>query len=167
MAILRALVLLALLASAADAGSVRVGDRAPIFAVTDRAGRATAVAARPGVLVCVDFWASWCAHCRTALPALDTLARRHPGRIEMLAVGIDRDRKAAERFLEKTLPDPGLTLVYDADGKTMARFAPEGIPALYVIDADGVVRLAAGGYGPEELPALERAIEALLPPSTP
>jgi hypothetical protein len=85
----------------------------------------------------------------------------------MLAVGIDRDRKAAERFLEKTLPDPALTLVYDADGKTTARFAPEGIPALYVVDADGVVRLAAGGYEPEELPALERAIEALLPPSTP
>jgi hypothetical protein len=37
-----------------------------------------------------------------------------------------------------------------------------GMPAVYVVDAAGVVRFAASGYAPDHVPAIERAVEAVL-----
>lgn len=163
MALLSAFLLLVLAVPAAHAGTIAVGDVAPAFVLPDRAGRPVSLAARRGKLVCVDFWASWCAHCRRALPALDALARRHAGELEVLAIGIDRERAPGERFLSTTLPEPTLTVLYDHEGEVMRRFGPSGMPSLYVIDAGGVVRLVAGGYEPAALPEIERAVERLLP----
>jgi thiol-disulfide isomerase/thioredoxin len=149
-----------LCARLAAAGGVGVGDRLPAFALTDWSGRpldAAAVAGRP---VVVDFWASWCGACKEALPALDDLAGRFADRgVVVLAVNVDRDRGAADRWLAGRLPERRLTLVADPSGTLLARMGAPGMPAVYVVDRTGVVRFAASGYAPDRLPAIERAVE--------
>jgi thiol-disulfide isomerase/thioredoxin len=155
-----------LTARLAGAGGITVGDRLPAFTVTAWDGtrlESTTLAGKP---VVVDFWASWCAPCRAALPALDQMARRLRARgVIVLAVNIDRDRAAADAWLAERLPDHAVTLAQDPEGVFLARCGASGMPTVYVVDRDGVVRFAASGYAPERVADVERAAGALVAPA--
>jgi thiol-disulfide isomerase/thioredoxin len=165
----RALVALVLLVTTVSASAtVRVGDRLPDFALVDFTGKPVGRASLAGTFVVIDFWATWCIPCRTALPALDAMARRWRERgVVVLAVNVDRTRAAADAWLAGRLPDPAMRLVHDPEGTLLAEFGASGMPAAYVIDRDGTVRFAAGGYPADGTDAIERAIDALLAPVTP
>jgi thiol-disulfide isomerase/thioredoxin len=158
-----ALLALVLLPAAAPA-AVGVGDEPPRLTLPDADGRPVALAeAGRGKVVLLDFWASWCAPCAAALPALDAIARRHADAgLVVVAIGIDRDREQARRFLAERLPHPVMTLVYDPGGAAMARFGAAGMPALYLLDRAGVVRRMEAGYAPAALDGVEDEARKLL-----
>lgn len=150
----------------ADAGGLGVGDRLPSFSLAGWDGTPVASASFAGKPVVVDFWASWCAPCRAALPALDQMARRLRARgITVVAVNIDRDRAAADSWLAERLSDRIVTLARDPEGAFLARCGASGMPTVYVVDRDGVVRFAASGYAPERVADVERAAGELVPPA--
>jgi len=163
----RRLVLLVLLAGRiAAADTIGVGDRLPSFSLDGFDGRRISASELAGKPVVIDFWASWCATCRTALPAIDRMARRLVGRdVVVLAVNVDRSRGAADAWLAERLPDHVVTLAHDPEGALLARFGASGMPATYVVDRAGVVRLAEAGYAPERVDAIERAVDAVLAPA--
>lgn len=163
---------LTLTASLARGAQVRVGDPAPDVTVTDWQGASHTLAEFRGSVVAVDFWATWCTVCRQALPALDALAkRRGPDGLRVLAVSIDTNRAAADAFLSARLPDPSVTLLHDPASAMMSRFGAEGMPALYVIDRTGIVRLVEAGYATDAVDRIEARIGEILgaaaPPITP
>jgi hypothetical protein len=80
----------------------------------------------------------------------------------VVAIGIDQDPATADRFLAERLPPPAMTVVRDPDGKLLARFGASGMPALYLLDRDGVVRLVETGYDPDRLEQVETEVEKLL-----
>ena len=162
----RAAVLLALalfLPGCVHAGHIRQGDRLPDLTLPDWRGGSFDVASLHGKVVLLDFWASWCGVCRTALPALDAMARRYQA-AGLVVVGIDIDgsRASADRFLAERVPNPTLILLYDRDGAMMARMGASGMPALYLVDRTGVVRRIDAGYTPEHLHDVERSVAELL-----
>jgi cytochrome c biogenesis protein CcmG/thiol:disulfide interchange protein DsbE len=162
---MRLLVLL-FTAGLAHAGAVGVGDPAPGITLSDRDGRPVALEALRGGPVLIDFWATWCGACKRALPALDAIARRHAGAgLRTLAVNIDQSPESAERFLAEHLPGASMTLLHDPGGTLLRRWGAGGMPALYLVDAEGVIRLVETGYAPERLDAVERAVRALLAPA--
>ena len=57
-----------------------MGDPAPAFTLSDRSDQSIALASLRGNVVVLDFTASWCVACRTALPALATLVGRYADR---------------------------------------------------------------------------------------
>ena len=152
-------------AATGHAGSVRVGDAAPPFSLPDRAGERVALADLRGRVVCLDFWATWCATCKSALPALDALARR-PGfeDVRFLAVNIDKDKELADRFVAEKLAGVKLTLLHDGGGALLARYGASGMPALYLIDRDGVVRHVEAGYDTAALKRVEGVLDSLVTP---
>jgi peroxiredoxin len=140
-----------------------VGDSAPDFALANWDGQTVRLGDLRGKAVCVEFWASWCATCAAALPALDAIARRYRGAVvEFLAVNVDRDFGKASSFLESHLPSPTLTLVRDPSAELLSRFGAPAMPALYLIDASGVVRMVASGYTEKSIGELERMLRELL-----
>jgi len=139
---------------------LRPGDQLPAFTVEGWNGGTISPASLAGRPACLDFWASWCPACTPALPALDAIARRHP-EVAVIAINIDARRTDGDRSLAVRLPDHRLTLARDPDGRVFGRFGNGTMPALYVIDADGVVRLAESGYGIERLGAVERLLTDL------
>ena len=158
----RVIVLLIAGAIAAQAATVRTGDTVPEFTLPDRGGTPVSIAAMRGKVVCIEFWASWCPACRAMLPVLDQIAHRLGGDdVAVLAIDIDENRATAERFLAERLPAPALRVVYDPGGTVMARFGTSSMPAIYVIDRRGVVRLIADEKTPDLAGTIEHQVRAL------
>lgn len=139
---------------------VRVGEAMPPFSVEGWDGGTISMASLVGRPACIDLWASWCPACTPALPALDAIARRHPG-VTMVAVNIDASRADAERSLAARLPDRRLTLGRDPDARAFGRLGANTVPTLFVVDRSGVVRLVEHGYRLEQLGEVERLLDEL------
>jgi thiol-disulfide isomerase/thioredoxin len=80
----------------------KIPDRLPQFSLADRAGKATSIASFGGKSLMINFWATWCAPCRSEIPLLEALHSEWAGR-EVSVVGIavdDRDKvlEFADRF---------------------------------------------------------------------
>jgi thiol-disulfide isomerase/thioredoxin len=153
----------------APAGAAGVGKRAPDFTLPDREGRPIALADHRGRVVVVDFWASWCVPCAPMLPALDALARKFHGDVRVLAIDIDQSRDKGAEFLREYLPEPSpaMTIVEDPAAAVLARYGAEGMPAAFVIDAEGIVRFTDVGFSPERMADLEAVARALVAGNAP
>jgi len=102
-----------------------------------------------GTPILLNFFASWCAACRTELPVLDRLARSvGRDRLHVVAVSEDRgDRESIARFVRSlaltALPiclDPNGYVAQSADGSgRSAPFVLYGMPITYLISASGLV----------------------------
>jgi len=67
--------------------------------------------------VLVDFWAPWCAPCKSLAPTLDELAEEYAEEIEVVKIDIDENPKLAERFGVRGIP----LLMMVQDGAERAR----------------------------------------------
>lgn len=150
-------------AGTASAGAPGTGNPAPDLAVKgfwDK--KPIRLADYRGKVVLLDIWASWCAPCKAEMPELDAIAARLRTRgVEVLAVSIDEDRKAAESFL-KTRKSWALTLAHDPAGAVPETLQPPTMPTSYVIDSAGIVRHINAGYEPGDAAKLEAQLLALL-----
>jgi putative thioredoxin len=54
--------------------------------------------------VVVDFWAPWCAPCRTLGPLLEKLEGEYGGRFRLVKVDLDRNAELAEAFAVRSIP---------------------------------------------------------------
>lgn len=54
--------------------------------------------------VLVDFWATWCPHCRKINPAYEQIAEEYAGRLEVVKVDVDQDETLWEEL--ELIPDP-------------------------------------------------------------
>jgi len=114
---------------------------APAFAVTTIDGKRVSLDDLKGKVVLLDFWASWCAPCREALPDMKKLAQKFQGQpFTILSVSLDSDPKQWQDFVAKNemtwlnYRDGGFT------GPIATLFGVDAIPHTFTIDADGVLR---------------------------
>lgn len=63
--------------------------------------------------ILVDFWAGWCAPCKTIVPALEEIAEELSGRAHIAKVDVDVNGDLANRFGIMSIP----TLIVFKDGK--------------------------------------------------
>ena len=78
-----------------------VAARPPNLRAADAAVVRSAIA--DGTLVLLDFAASWCGPCRSLVPVIADLARRHPA-LTLLEVDIEHDGELAEAHDVKSVP---------------------------------------------------------------
>jgi thiol-disulfide isomerase/thioredoxin len=128
----------------------RQGAPAPSIVLPLLGGGTADLAADRGKVVMVNFWATWCEPCKSEMPALQDLKeqlRDQP--FSLYSVDLQEDPEAIDTFQKQF----GLNLyvLLDQDGAVTRTYGVRGLPATFVIDRSGVVRvqrlgpLLAGG----------------------
>ena len=125
------------------------GRRLPDFSATDLAGRSHLLKNYRGSVVVVQFWATWCPHCRNDVGALKELSARHRGKgLRVLTVSTDQDVAALKRFVQQQ----GIAYPVIADREQAQSLASQyqvsGIPMTFVLDPEGVIRAKYVGRNP-------------------
>ena len=64
-------------------------------------------------IVMVDFWATWCAPCKTMEPDIQQVATEVPDDVLVAKVDVDKQKKLAKRFNVQSMP----TIMTFVDGE--------------------------------------------------
>lgn len=68
--------------------------------------------------VVIDFWAEWCAPCKTLMPMLEKLANEYAGQFLLAKVDCDQEQQIAQQFGVRNLP----TVMIVKDGQPVDGF---------------------------------------------
>lgn len=101
-------------------------------------------AQHPGRAVALHFWAEWCPVCRLEEGSVSAVQRDWPVLTVAMRSG---DRLRVQRVL--TQRSLAWTTAIDADGRLVARYGLQAVPAFIVLDPQGQIRYAAVGYTSE------------------
>ena len=149
-----------LLAAATARAEIKVGDVFPALASAGLVGGE--VPDTKDKILIVDFWASWCAPCKAAFPALGKINADYAARgVVLVGVSVDEKPAAYAGFVKKMAP-PFLTL-HDASQKLVRAVAVPAMPTTYLVDREGKVRYIHAGYQGESTDKILRTqIDKLL-----
>ncbi len=143
---------------------VKIGEAAPDFSVTAFAdtpvgGSTFRLSQARGVVVLVNFWASWCAPCRDEAAALEQLWQTYQNH-GFILVGVAWTDVEPESL--RFIRDFNQTYLNGPDLGTRAgtAFRIRGVPETYLIDREG--QLAWLKKGPIEVAEMQAVIEPLL-----
>ena len=67
--------------------------------------------------VLVDFWAEWCAPCRSLTPTIEAVAQTYDGRADVVKLNVDHNPATSQRYGIKGIP----TLILFKNGKEEER----------------------------------------------
>jgi len=130
-------------------------DRAAVpFEMKDLEGKTVSLEAQKGKIVVMDFWATWCAPCKAAMPGMQLAQEHFKNDSNVVFFYIDtqeRDpeykKKVAQFIKEKKYP---FKVLFDNGDEFYSKYAKliqtSGIPFKVVIDGKGQVRFAQTGY---------------------
>lgn len=131
---------------------------ASIAALDSLTGDSTIAAGR---VVYVDFWASWCVPCRQSFPWMGELVARYGGQgLQVIAINVDRDRAAADKFLKDHAAP--VHIVYDPSGKLAKLYQLEVMPSSFVYARDGTLKMRKEGFNAGETESVEALLRKLL-----
>lgn len=95
---------------------------------------------KPGKMMLIDFWASWCGPCRSAIPKVKQMAKDYASKLEVVSCSVDEKKEAwlkAEK--EEAMPWTQLFLPLSKLKKAAMAYSISSIPRLVLIVADGKV----------------------------
>jgi peroxiredoxin len=145
----------------AEAPARALGPMAPALDLLDLGGARVGLSEYRGRPLIINFWATWCQPCRREMPSLVRLHETMAGGgLEILAVSIDADRAAVERYLRET-PLP-LRVLLDPGKAAAERYGVVTVPSSFVLDPEGRVVERIDGEAdwtsPELLATLARLV---------
>lgn len=120
----------------------RSGQPAPDVTFTLRDGSQKRLHDLRGRVVIVNFWASWCVPCVVEYPQMLRLAAAMPDKLTLVAVSVDEDVKALDRFIAKYgAGTDNVIIARDPQRKIMqGQFQTVQLPESYLIGPDMVLR---------------------------
>jgi thiol-disulfide isomerase/thioredoxin len=144
-------------------GVIAVADRqaAPVLAGTTLDGEPLDVSDLRGQVVVLNFWASWCAPCRSEARTLNEVASRTaPQGVRFVGVNVKDDRSPAQAFERRQ--EVRYPSLHDQPGRLLLQFrrvVPQTPPTTLVLDRQG--RIAAFFAGEVRLSELLDPVRAI------
>jgi len=142
------------------------GDPAPPFQVSSTAGFFDSTTVKKPIFL--ELFATWCPHCRRAVPVLNDIYRQYGNRIAMIAVnasGVGQDEQSPETQADVVSFAQTLNVQYpiafDPDLAVADKYMLQGFPTIVVIDANQKISSSSSGEQTEAV--LEKRIKAVLP----
>ncbi len=150
---------------ASSGGPPRNGAPVPDVAGVTLEGDSLSLGDLAGAPVLVNLWATWCPPCREEMPYLQSLHdRMAPMGLRTVAISVD-DRSARSQvasFIDEVGVD--FDVLLDPRGRSMDVFQVVGLPATFLVDRDGVIRLFRLGPVLPSDTSFVRGLEALVQP---
>ncbi|MGQ9496054.1 MAG: TlpA disulfide reductase family protein [Thermoanaerobaculaceae bacterium] len=113
-----------------------------------------------GLVVVLNFWATWCGPCRMELPELQKLYNKLGGKgLVVLAVNVDTYKQAVPSFVERmklSLP------VFVIEPQVEQQLGIATIPFTVILDKQGRAVRAYPGFSSDGMEDLHRLAEKLL-----
>jgi putative thioredoxin len=113
--------------------------------------------------VVVDFWAAWCAPCRTLTPILERISDQHVGEVDLVKVDVDANQEVAAAYKIQGIPAVKAfrngTVVNEFVGALPEAAVRQFFSSIVPSEAD---RLATSGEAASDLSEAERAFRAAL-----
>jgi thiol-disulfide isomerase/thioredoxin len=130
---------------------------APTGVLRSPEGQNVAIGAA-GQITVIDFWASWCPHCKRQLPVLQKIKEDYIGKgVKFIAVSIDSQKTGQE--IAQAAKDLAIDIpvAMDPTQALASRYgATTHLPSLFVLDKGGVIQALHVGNSPSlsaEIPA--------------
>lgn len=124
------------------------------FDAVDLAGTRVRLRDYRGQLVLLNFWATWCAPCRTEIPQLLDLGARYSARLRIVSVSEDQDIEAVRKFVS-AMDIRYPVVMSDSDIHSLFPDV-QSLPTSLLMDANG--KLVAQYIGAIHLEEVERDI---------
>ena len=134
---------------------------APDFTVYDAEGNEVKLSDYLGQPVVLNFWASWCLPCLSELPHFNKKYQEYGDQIQFLMVNVTAYDTREEA--DAVINNRGyiFPVFYDTEASAAKAYQVSGIPATYIIDAEGyIVEKVVGSLKEQDL---QRLINKLLP----
>jgi len=145
-AVLAAMLLVMLMLPVAAVADFKEGDALPDLGSFELEGRLPE--SLKGQVILLDFWASWCAPCRSSFPAMEALFKEYGGQgLTIIAVSVDEKRANMQEFLKSA--KVSFTVVGDARHKLVAIADIHSMPTSFLIDRAGKIRFVHAGFDAE------------------
>jgi peroxiredoxin len=105
------------------------------FTLRDMHNKKVTLSELRGKIVLVNFWATWCAPCRSEMRDLDAISTYFEKQGLVVLSITDEEQFKVGSFFATYKYHP--TVLFDADGKIHQMFHVDGIPRTYVFNRDG------------------------------
>ncbi|MEA3501064.1 MAG: redoxin domain-containing protein [Candidatus Marinimicrobia bacterium] len=124
--------------------SEKLDDPMPSFKIESINGNFVSSEELFGKILIIDFWATWCPPCIKEFPHLNELQIEYQNddEVQIMALSTDREKEKIAPFIEKTNYE--IPIFYD--NNVADEFGVKGIPTLFIIDKNGIIRYKKVGF---------------------
>jgi cytochrome c biogenesis protein CcmG, thiol:disulfide interchange protein DsbE len=158
---MRRLILLGLLLFSSQAYALSINDIAPNFSLSDKNNQLVSIQDYKGEIVYLDFWASWCAPCKSSFPWMNEIQKEFENKnFKIIAINLDNSKDEAERFLSEHTSN--ITILFDQTGKTPELYGVHSMPSSYLIDTSGRIVAVFEGFHDEDKSKIKDKINEML-----
>jgi len=154
------LVLAAFSTQAAE--QAKINAPAPDFTLPTLQGQNMSLSSLKGKVVLVAFWSIYCHVCQQELPKLESLYKKYKEKdLEVIGVNIDREPAGT---IQGSVKERGLSfpILLDGEKKAMKTYQARALPAVFILDRNGIVVDKKVGIYEWSSPESEQFFEKLL-----
>jgi thiol-disulfide isomerase/thioredoxin len=140
---------------------IKKGDPAPPLKVVSTTGQKISLANYKGHVLILDFFATWCAPCRKAIPHFIGLSRKYNKQgLEILGMSADED---ADKEVREFIGEQKIIYPVAIAGEDMITdYGIRSLPTVYVINKKGVIAEKYMGFNDDMAASMETLIKKLL-----